>query len=145
MSRALLRTEDSKNVEDCKFCVSQHLRFEAKKVIGNQDFWYPSWGNNTKKITSKQKFSQLTKSTKNPKSYKLATQKSQLSALPPLAPALSAISHNPASEETAQIPGQAHKQAVRHGSFLKQGVLIQTPNSGALVLRTPTKGHHTPN
>ena len=31
MSLALLRTEDSKNVEDCKYCVLQHLRFEAKK------------------------------------------------------------------------------------------------------------------
>ena len=31
MSLALLRTEDSKNVEGCKYCVLQHLRFEAKK------------------------------------------------------------------------------------------------------------------
>ena len=31
MSLALLRTEDSKKVEDCEYCVLQHLRFEAKK------------------------------------------------------------------------------------------------------------------
>ena len=55
MSLALLRTEDSKNVEDCKYCVLQHLGFEAKKVIGKQGFWYSSWGNGTKKVTSKPK------------------------------------------------------------------------------------------
>ena len=50
------RMQGLKPLEDCRCCISRHLQFEAKKlVIGKQGCWYPSWGNGTRKITTKQK------------------------------------------------------------------------------------------
>ena len=50
------RMQDLKPLEDCKCCISQHLQFEAEEMVtGKQGFWYPPWGNGTKKVTSKQK------------------------------------------------------------------------------------------
>ena len=65
------RVQDLKPLEDCKCCISQRLQFEAEtKVIGKQGFWYPSWGNGTKKSRLSRKKSQFTESIKNTKRYK---------------------------------------------------------------------------
>ena len=55
MRLALLRTEDSKNVEDCKYCVLQHLRFEAKKSYRQARVLVSLLGKRHRQITSKQK------------------------------------------------------------------------------------------
>ena len=48
------RMQNLKPLKDCKCCISQHLQFEAEKiVIGKQEFWYSSWGSGTKKVTTK--------------------------------------------------------------------------------------------
>ena len=68
-SLMLLRTEDSKNVVDCKYSVLQHLRFETtKEVIGKRGFFVSFVGKRHEKSHEQaNKKSQLTKSTKTPK------------------------------------------------------------------------------